>query len=79
MTDEKLPPSLEEIPVGGSCLKCGSTEINLVYANVGFDMWYDCEVCGELDRKDVKLDKESTLNHFMRVVLSEDKGVSADE
>jgi uncharacterized Zn finger protein len=63
--------SLERIPIAGVCKKCGSDGVDAVYAQVGFDMWYDCVHCGELQPEDVLLDKKSDLNSFIRVVLSE--------
>lgn len=62
--------SLEKIPVGGVCLKCGGTSLHLSYANIGFDMWYECVTCGELGLEEIQLDRTSSLNNFIRVILS---------
>ena len=41
--------SLERIPIRGECLKCTCTNtVDVVYAKVGFDLWFDCVNCGAI-------------------------------
>lgn len=62
--------SLERISVDGGCLLCKNTGcVDIVYASAGFDMWYDCVHCGELEVHQFKKGSKSSLDGFMVDVL----------
>lgn len=70
--------SLERIPIRGECLKCTCTDtMSVVYAKVGFDLWFDCVNCGEIATEEFKRDKSVELESFADQIL-EGEGLSDD-